>query len=102
MLGQFISCDGASAMHDLIRILRVQLAIGKPTPIPKWFNCTEEAFHGGTLHDGDIGYHVCENRGCHHTDTLKKKLQVCTKCQLEVYCSRECQTADWLARHKVC
>ena len=49
MLGQFISCDGASAMHDLIRILRVQLAIGKPTPIPKWFNCTEEAFHGGTL-----------------------------------------------------
>lgn len=95
MLAQLISCDGASTMKDLIRILRDQLATGRPAPIPKWFTCSDGAFLG-------TGYNVCENRGCYRTDTAKKQLLVCSKCKLVVYCSNECMMADRHARHKVC
>ena len=95
MLGQLISCDGASTLKDLIRILRIQLATGKPAPIPTWFHCSDGPFLG-------TGYHVCENRGCHRTDTLKKQLSKCSKCKIAVYCSKECLKADRKARHKVC
>jgi len=95
MLGQLISCDGASNLIDLIRILRVQLASGKPAPIPKWFQCSDGDFLG-------TGYHACENRDCNRTDTLDTELSHCAKCKLAVYCSRECQMADRKARHKIC
>jgi len=95
MLGQLISCDGASTLHDLVRILREQLASGKPAPIPKWFDCGDGVFLG-------TGYHACENRGCYHTDTPTRQLSRCSKCKLAVYCSKECLMADRDARHKIC
>ena len=48
-----------------------------------------------------IGYDPCERRGCLRTETCEgKKFSKCGGCRVPFYCGRDCQAADWAARHK--
>lgn len=95
LLRQLIPCSGVSAFDGLMDILQSELDSGIPSPIPDWYE-----FPTANFGPRDIGYRACENRSCFNTDTVEKQLDRCAKCKLAYYCSRDCQVADWKARHK--
>lgn len=47
----------------------------------------------------NIRKELCENCGKHSCDLGRELLQ-CTRCLDAVYCSKECQVADWAEKHK--
>ncbi len=42
---------------------------------------------------------TCGNEGCGKEETKPRTFKECSKCELNVYCGKECQRADW-ARHR--
>jgi hypothetical protein len=59
----------------------------------------------------DIGIHQsCSNltgklercSGCGKIEGKKNEFKKCSRCQVAVYCGRDCQKADWKAHKKVC
>lgn len=47
----------------------------------------------------DLGL-ICDNQGCPKVAVKEKPFAKCGKCGKVAYCGRECQIADWKARHK--
>jgi len=95
MLRQLISCDGAATMDDLVIILREEMDSGT-SPVPEWYK-----YSTVTMGPRKIGYDGCTNRGCNRTEAHDQpRFSSCSKCKVAIYCSRECQAADWKARHK--
>jgi hypothetical protein len=95
LLRHLIPCSGASTTDQLLDILQAELDSGVPAPIPGWYK-----FSTVTMGPRKIGYDACSNRGCFQTETLEVSFSRCARCKLPQYCSRECQTGDWKARHK--
>lgn len=95
MLRQLISCDGASTMEDLLNILQQEMDSGVPAPVPDWYE-----YSNVRMGPRKIGYDGCSNRGCKRTETVDQKFSRCSKCKVAIYCSRDCQIADWKIRHK--
>ena len=58
------------------------------------------SFSTTTMGPRKIGYDSCEHRGCLRTETVGQKFSKCSSCRVPFYCSRDCQAADWKARHK--
>ncbi|GLD96073.1 hypothetical protein PINS_up004751 [Pythium insidiosum] len=44
------------------------------------------------------GKRICGNGECQHLDY--KELHACSRCKCVFYCSKDCQRADWKARHR--
>jgi hypothetical protein len=42
----------------------------------------------------------CANPSCDNWEIEPKKFQICSRCKLVAYCSRDCQRKDWKAQHK--
>lgn len=95
MLRQLIPCPGADTIDKLLDILQAEIDSGAPSRVPEWYEFSNRKFGPRAM-----GFEKCENRGCFNTDTVTVKLDRCGKCKLAFYCSRECQVADWKARHK--
>ena len=96
MLRQCISTDGCTTVEELLTILEAEIDSNTPAPVPDWYEYTKIT-HGPR----DTGFYLCENRGCFRTESCDKKpFDKCGNCKLARYCSRECQVADWKARHK--
>ena len=96
MLNQLIPCDNCKDIPDLVAILQAELSSGIPAPVPSWYK-----YSTVTMGPRRIGYWHCHNRGCYRTENCENKFSMCANCELPSYCSRECQRADWKARHKV-
>jgi hypothetical protein len=43
----------------------------------------------------------CQNLKCEKLETQFGDFQVCSKCKLACYCSRECQKIAWKEKHKI-
>ncbi|RUP08582.1 hypothetical protein BC936DRAFT_140120 [Jimgerdemannia flammicorona] len=53
----------------------------------------------GGLRAAALGLASCDN-GCGRVEKVKGQFKKCANCKLRIYCSRECQKADWKGRHK--
>ena len=95
MLRYLISTSGASTLDDLLGILEAEIDSGIPAPIPSWYQFSNVRFGPRR-----IGYEKCDHRACTQTETTEKQFQRCGGCQMARYCSKDCQAADWKARHK--
>lgn len=96
MLRQLISCDGATAIDDLLEILEKEMKSGIPSPVPEWYK-----YSTVTMGPRKIGYDGCVNRECHRTESYDQpRFANCSKCKVAIYCTRECQIEDWKLRHK--
>jgi hypothetical protein len=70
-------------------------ASGVLSPIPDWYVFSPVS-HGPRKVDS----FKCENRECFVTEDVSRRLFRCAACKMPLYCSKECQKADWVARHK--
>jgi hypothetical protein len=95
MLRLLISTSGASTLEHLLQILAAEIDSGTPAPIPSWYTFSNVRFGPRR-----IGYEKCEHRGCAQTETTEKRFPNCGQCKIAHYCSKACQTADWMALHK--
>lgn len=96
MLRMLIPCPGASDYGSLLAILKEELRRGTPAPVPDWYEYSKVKFGPRR-----IGYYACDARGCFFTEDASRQVMKCGGCNLAKYCSRDCQSADWKARHKV-
>jgi hypothetical protein len=95
MLSNLIPCSGVKDFAGLLGILRAELASGVPAPVPSWYEYSTVKFGPRRM-----GYYACDARGCFVTEDAARTFSKCGGCGLPKYCSRECQAADWKARHK--
>lgn len=95
MLRQLIPCSDCSTIAELIQILRAEMEGGMPAPVPDWYQ-----YSTVTMGPRKIGYYDCCNRNCFKTEDTATRFQTCSQCHVAHYCSRECQKADWKAKHK--
>ena len=96
MLRTLIPCPGAADYDSLLAILRDELSRGTPAPVPEWYEFSRVNFGPRR-----IGYYACDARGCFFTEDPHHQVLKCAGYNLAKYCSKECQAADWKARHKV-
>lgn len=95
MLRSLIPCSCVKDFPGLLEVLRAELASGAPAPVPAWYEYSTVKFGPRR-----IGYYACDARGCFATEDLSSTFSKCGGCGLPKYCSRDCQAADWKARHK--
>jgi hypothetical protein len=95
MLRQLIPCSGCQTVEELVEILEGERASGVPSPIPDWYVFSPVS-HGPRK----VGYDKCENCACFVTEDVSRPLFRCAACKMPLYCSKECQKIDWVARHK--
>ena len=95
MLRALISPNDCPDVASLCQVLRAEARSGVAAPVPDWFVYSPKRYGPRRT-----GYRACENRSCLKTETMEKKFFQCSNCRLAVYCTRECQLADWNARHK--
>jgi hypothetical protein len=96
MLQSLISCSGVSNFQGLLDILRAEIKSGFPASVPSWYEYSSVKFGPRR-----IGYYACDARGCFATESVDCVFSKCGGCGLPKYCSRDCQAADWKARHKL-
>lgn len=95
VLKQLIPCSGCSTSEQIIDVLRNEISSGVPASVPGWYK-----FSTVTIGPRKIGFYYCGNRGCYRTEDCAAPFLACSQCRMAVYCSTECQRADWSARHK--
>ena len=49
-----------------------------------------------------LGARVCLAAGCNVMESADRKFELCGRCKIAAYCSRECQRADWRCHSKYC
>lgn len=96
MLRMLIPCSGAADFSSLVAILREEARLCTPAPVPDWYEYSKVVFGPRR-----IGYYACDARGCFFTEDASRQVLKCGGCNLAKYCSKNCQAADWKARHKV-
>ena len=94
MLRQMVPCDGASNLTELADALDRELDKGVAPP-PSWYVFSKKNFGPRR-----IGLKACDNSGCFRVESEELKMSKCGSCSIPLYCSRECQKADWTRRHK--
>eukprot|EP00009_Paramoeba_aestuarina_P008371 CAMPEP_0201509450 /NCGR_PEP_ID=MMETSP0161_2-20130828/2502_1 /ASSEMBLY_ACC=CAM_ASM_000251 /TAXON_ID=180227 /ORGANISM="Neoparamoeba aestuarina, Strain SoJaBio B1-5/56/2" /LENGTH=272 /DNA_ID=CAMNT_0047904401 /DNA_START=45 /DNA_END=863 /DNA_ORIENTATION=- len=98
MLRQLISCDGVDRcdLEGHLQILEKERASGVPAPVPEWYK-----YSTVTMGPRKIGYDECSAPGCPRTEKYgSPKFAFCGGCKVAKYCGKDCQLADWKARHK--
>jgi len=48
------------------------------------------------------GARICLAPDCKVMETESRKFEICARCKIAAYCSRECQKADWKVHSKLC
>jgi len=97
MLRYLIPCVDCTTLQQLCDILKAEITSGVPSPVPSWYK-----FSTVTMGPRRIGYYACSWRECYKTEHYDSPpFQKCGACSVPQYCSKDCQRADWNARHKV-